>query len=243
MSSLKCTAIVLRFADYKDADRMVTLFSRQQGRISASVRGVKKQNSKLRAGAELFSLGEYIINISGTRHSVTGYTQSEAFYPLRADVERLWCAMLACLLTESVITDQPEPELFDVLTGTLYALAYSDEPAKALMTAFMQDFLLLQGIYPSTGSCALCGGTPAAFSASEGGVVCEKCISQDAIKLSMEAVYILRDTGGTVAERAGRHKKADDAALFSVFSVLMAQARYRLDRGFCTADFLFDMWR
>ena len=57
MSSLKCTAIVLRFADYKDADRMVTLFSRQQGRISASVRGVKKQNSKLRAGAELFSLG------------------------------------------------------------------------------------------------------------------------------------------------------------------------------------------
>ena len=57
---IKIQAIVLNKVDYKDNDRVLTLFSPQKGRVTVSCKGVKKQNSKLRAGSELFAFGTYI---------------------------------------------------------------------------------------------------------------------------------------------------------------------------------------
>ena len=125
----KCDAVVLRFADYKEADRMLTLFSRQDGKLSAAIKGVKKQKSKLRNGAELFALGEYTFNDKSGRLTVTGYDLLDTFYPLREDIVRLWCATLTVNAVETVATVQPEPELFDVLVFTLTQLAYNDAVA------------------------------------------------------------------------------------------------------------------
>ena len=63
-------AIVLRRADYRDYDRMVTLFSPEHGRIDAIARGCRRPKSALVNAAEVFCEGQFTINITGERHSI-----------------------------------------------------------------------------------------------------------------------------------------------------------------------------
>ena len=79
------TAIVLRFVNYRDNDRMVTLLSPSRGRIDAMVRGCRKSGSHHLNAAELFALGDYMLHESDGRATVTSVKLIETFYPLRND--------------------------------------------------------------------------------------------------------------------------------------------------------------
>ena len=100
------TAIVLRHVNYRDNDRMVTLFSPSRGRIDAVIRNCRKPRSHNLNAGELFALGDYMLCESGGRMTVTSVRLIETFYGLRKDYERLTCATWAAGLTETVI----EPE-------------------------------------------------------------------------------------------------------------------------------------
>ena len=58
MGQTTTNAIVLRRADYRENDRMLTLFSPTLGRIDALCRGCRRQKSPLMAASELFCSGE-----------------------------------------------------------------------------------------------------------------------------------------------------------------------------------------
>ena len=72
MGELKCEGIVLRYADYKDADRMLTLLTPDCGIISVSAKGVRRQKAKLRYAAELFTYGNYMLSNKNGRYALTG---------------------------------------------------------------------------------------------------------------------------------------------------------------------------
>ena len=57
----KVDALVLRTADYGESDKMLTLFSLQQGKISAAAKGVRKAGAKLRFAAQPFCFAEYVL--------------------------------------------------------------------------------------------------------------------------------------------------------------------------------------
>ena len=239
MKQIKCNAVVLRYADYKEADRMLTLYSREYGRISASVRGIKKQNSKLRSGAELFALGEYVLAVNGTRYVVTGYTSLDTYYPIRESIERLWCASLACEMAEATATDQPDETMFDALVMLLSELAYNDRvPFMAVTDAFLQDFLSCQGIYPSVTGCVRCPGRGEYFSLHDGGLLCAGCAGEGSKRLSEGCIRALESAGETYAARLSFLAAMSGEVLGELFDTLVLQARYRMDRPFKTAGYL-----
>ena len=59
MKQTEHTAIVLRYANYRDNDRMLTLFSPTKGRIEALARGCRKPRSPILNASELFALGDF----------------------------------------------------------------------------------------------------------------------------------------------------------------------------------------
>ena len=61
MPTLTTQAIVLRHADYREHDRMLTLLSPAYGRIEALCRGCKRPQSPLLSASEWFALGEYVL--------------------------------------------------------------------------------------------------------------------------------------------------------------------------------------
>ena len=102
------TAIVLRHANYRDNDRMVTLLSPSRGRIDAIIRNCRKPKSHNLNSGELFALGDYMLHENGGHVTVTSVKLIETFYPLRNDYDRLTCGVYLLGLAEAVA----EPEQF-----------------------------------------------------------------------------------------------------------------------------------
>ena len=82
-------AIVLRSVNYRDFDRILTLFSREEGKISAAARGAHRAKSPLAAASTQFTAGEFALEERNGKLSVKSFLLDEAFYPLREDARRL----------------------------------------------------------------------------------------------------------------------------------------------------------
>ena len=132
---IKTEAIVLQAIDYKDNDKLLTLFSPSLGRITAGIKGVKKPKAKLAFSAQPFCFAEYILAEKGGRYTVTNAYLHESFFALRYDIVRFYAA---CALAEICLAILYENEtyegLFVALIEGLKALALDDgDPAEAVL--------------------------------------------------------------------------------------------------------------
>ena len=173
-------AIVLRRADYRDYDRMVTLFSPDRGRIDAIARGCRRPRSALMASSEVFCAGEYTLNVTGERHSIVQCAVKDSFYELRYDYERLTHATYCLSLADAAaLPDQGAPEIFMLLLKALAHFNYSGISAPLLTAAFEMRFMPLMGYTPRMERCVVCGREPDArdvrFDEEKGGVACGSC--------------------------------------------------------------------
>ncbi len=181
MTQTENTAIVLRYANYRDNDRMVTLFSPSRGRIDAAIRNCRKPRSHNLNAGELFALGDYMLHENGGRATVTSVHLIETFYPLRQDYERMTCGTYLLNLCDAVLEpEQERQELFMLLLHTLSRLAFSDQPWRPLLAGFLLHFAGCEGFKPRLQHCVLCGKRmgeegPFFFDQEEGGLCCGEC--------------------------------------------------------------------
>ena len=172
------TALVLRYANYRDNDRMLTLLSPTQGRVEALARGCRKARSSLLNASELFALGEYQLYEHNGRYTVTSAALTETFPPLREDYDRLTAGIYLLNLAE--LAAQPgreERELFMLLVHTLSRLAFSAQPWRPLLAGFLLHYSQIGGFKPRLEHCARCGRHlpeegPLRLDLGAGGLVC-----------------------------------------------------------------------
>ena len=187
MGQITTNAIVLRRADYRENDRMLTLFSPTLGRIDALCRGCRRQKSPLMAASELFCSGEYVLYQARERTTVISCQIADSYYPLRADYERLSHGVYALELCGAAVQPAQENErLFLLLLRALAYLSYDTVAPRRVTAVFLMGMMSLLGFRPQVGRCAQCG-TPIAldgradddyaayFGAQAGGVLCEHC--------------------------------------------------------------------
>ena len=171
-------AIVLRRADWRDYDRMLTLLT-PEGKLDAVARGCRRPKSPLLAAAEPFTAGEYVLYESGGRFAVEQFKATDTFYPLREDYDRLTHGAYWLRLAEQyTLPDQPCEELFQLLLRALAFLAYGDIAPETLTMAFELHFLSCLGLAPRMDLCVRCGksiDSAAWFDPEDGGTVCETC--------------------------------------------------------------------
>ena len=116
MKQTEHTAIVLRYANYRDNDRMLTLFSPTKGRIEALARGCRKPRSPILNASELFALGDFELYERGNHLTLISANLMETFYPLRADFDRLAVGTYLLGVVENVIQPGvPAQETFCLL--------------------------------------------------------------------------------------------------------------------------------
>lgn len=174
-------AIVTGYTDYKDNDRMLTLFSASHGRIDCKARNCRKPTAKLLACAQPFVFGEFELFVNNDRVTVNACDVRETFYPLREDVDRFMTASVCTQLCNTVIEhESADEQLFSLLYHVLSFLAYSDSDPNDLLIAFLLHYLDHAGYRPSLTRCAICrrdvrADTVLYYSAEAGGVVCAAC--------------------------------------------------------------------
>ena len=145
---VKTEAIVLQAIDYKDNDKLLTLFSPTLGCITAGIRGVKKPKARLAFSAQPFCFAEYILAEKGGRYTVTGAYLHESFFDLRADVTRFYagCAV-AEICRVLAIENERHEGLFIAFVECLKALCLNDADEAEAVIAFTLTALHESG-YP-----------------------------------------------------------------------------------------------
>ena len=152
----KVDALVLRCVDYRDNDKILTLFTLQNGKISAAAKGVKKAGARLRFAAQPFCFAEYVLACKGERRTVISATNTDGFYALREDIEKYYAACTVCevcdvLLFEGIVNE----ELFLCAVNALKNMCEGD--AAEELIRFMLSALRMSGYMLSLSACADCG--------------------------------------------------------------------------------------
>lgn len=172
--------VVLRTHKLGEADRIVTLLTRDHGRVRAVAKGVRRTSSRI--GARLEPFGHVDAQLY-TGRTLDGVTQVEtiAAYgaPLTADYAR-WTAGQAMLETAERLTPeegQPALQQFLLLVGGLRSLVAREHDPGLILDAYLLRSLAVAGWAPTFGDCARCGrpGPHGSFHLAAGGVLCADC--------------------------------------------------------------------
>ena len=226
MSQLVTNAIVVRRADYRENDRMITLFSPTLGRIDALCRGCRRQKSPLLAASELFCCGEYVLYQAGERTTVVSCAVTDTYYALRSDYARLSHGVYCLELCAAAVQPAQENErLFLLLLKTLAHLCYGEAEPRRVTAVFLMGMTSLLGFRPQVGRCARCGrpialeglgdeDTAAAFSGEAGGVLCTACGAGESCRLTARDVRYLQDVMRRGLESLGDRDAVCPDALF-----------------------------
>jgi DNA repair protein RecO (recombination protein O) len=178
---LKTRAVVLASRPLGEADRIVTLFSRTDGRIDGVVKGVRRTKSRWGGRLEPFGIVDLVLFRGRSLYTVTSAQLVGVFARLRDDRESLNAAAVACEAAAGLFGEEEEHEnVFNLLTRTLREIdagfAGSAFEAPLVLGALLK-LLHEAGYLPVLDHCVVCGGKGLAvgFSAARGGLVCSDC--------------------------------------------------------------------
>ena len=239
MRQTERTAIVLRYANYRDNDRMLTLFSPTQGRIEALARGCRKPRSPILNASEMFALGDFELYQKGAHLTVISANLIETFYPLRQDFDRLAVGTYLLGVAEGFIQPGvPAQELFMLLLHTLSRLTFSDQPWKPLVAGFLLHLSASEGFKPRLLHCVHCSKRLAEtestwFDHAEGGLVCRECHGQTHTPVSAAQARWMR-----MMLTQGSAAWVDSPEAIAPLSLLRKYVEGKLDRPVRTADML-----
>ena len=180
MGAYSVEGIVLRHADYRENDRMLTLLT-PRGRVDALSRGCKRPKSPLLPASEVFVLGNYELVTAKGRAIVANCLLRDSFYNLRLDIDKLACAAYMANICEATVQpDENAQRPFLLLARALGYLSYHDYAPRAVLSAFLLHYAVAMGYKPRLNHCVVCGqaiepGAGALFDIEQGGVVCPAC--------------------------------------------------------------------
>lgn len=172
-------AVILKRMDLGEADRIVTLFSRDEGKIRAVAKGVRRPTSRSAGHLEPFTLSDVLLAVGRELDVISQADTLESFRTVREDLELAthgyYLAEAVDLLTED---RQENRAVFDVLLESLHALAAATD-ARLVLVVFHLNLLDALGYRPELRECVACRAAIQPernrFSPQLGGVICATC--------------------------------------------------------------------
>ncbi|WNF37725.1 DNA repair protein RecO [Bacillaceae bacterium IKA-2] len=192
----KVEGIVIRTTDYGEADKILTLYTREMGKIGVMARGVKRPKSRLASISQLFTHGNYVFQKTT---GLGGLNQGEiirSFRDLKSDIYlTAYGAYVIELLDKLTEQNDINPYLYELLLQTLQ---YIDEGLdyEILTRIFEVKMLRVAGIGINVDNCTRCEAVEGefTFSIKEGGFLCHRCLHVDnrGLKINSATAKLLR---------------------------------------------------
>ena len=238
---LTIRAIVLRVTDYNDRDALLTVLSRDHGKLTIKARGLRRKNSPLTAPCQLLAFGEFTLFEYKGQYTINEAHSIELFSPLRRDLNKLslgtYFAQAAEVISQE---DLPNPELQSLLLNCLYALANLDMNEWKVKAVFELRAACLAGYMPDLFGCHNCGNqNPDRFDISEGMLECQSCRSVGGgirMPVTQAVLEVMRYICLCESKRILSFK-IDPENLEKLCNLTEAYLTTQLERGFSTLDF------
>ncbi len=241
----KTEGLVLRETEYKDADKLLTVLSKDRGKLTLRARGVRSKSSRLKSGCQLLAYSEFTVFENRGQQLVDEAVPIALFMPLRADIELLslasYFAQVAEVLSQE---DCPDSELLSLSLNALYALAELKKPQSLVKAAFELRAACQSGYLPDLNGCSVCGNRePGRFLVSEGSLQCAGCLSEsEGLRLPVHsgALAALRYICCCDLKRLFSFR-INDESLKQLGDIAETYLLTQLERGFFTLDFYKSM--
>lgn len=177
--SYKTSGIVLRGRTYGEADRILTLFTTERGKIDAIAKGVRRTKSHLAGRLEFAN--EVLLGMHRGRNLdvVVSADIQNAYWQNVVAPEHYAAANLIVEMIDAFCEpDLPLPDVYALLTAVLRALGRAEEPL-AMVPRFSLRLLEALGLAPPIDTCIRCGasfeGKTAWLDHEQGGFAGEEC--------------------------------------------------------------------
>ncbi len=224
-------AVVLRTHKLGEADRIVTMLTRQHGKVRAVAKGVRRTASKFGARLEPFMVAD--VQLYEGR-SLDIITQAESVGSYGAEITAdygSYTAASAMVETADKLTEaEPSLQQYLLLVGALRSLARREHGASLTLDSYLLRALSIAGWSPSFSDCSVTGapGPHSAFVVQLGGVVSDEVAPPGAPRLDQQTLRLLTSllTGDW-----GAADEADERSRSRASGVVAAYTQFHLDRG------------
>jgi len=242
--SFRVEAVVLRHADWGEADRLLTLYTRERGKVRAIAKGARKIRSRKAGHLEPFTRVTLQLARGHDLLIVTQADTLDAYLPIHENlVKTSHASYVVELLDRFTYEDDTEnTSIFRLLTEALTRLGKEADPW--LASRYYEVRLLdLLGYRPHLFTCAKCGREIKAenqfFSAAQGGVLCPTCGTgmPGVWSVSVEALKYLRHFQRSSYSDAQRARPAAEVQ-DEVEALLQRYVTYLLERALNSPDFI-----
>lgn len=195
-------SFVFKKEDSSETDRIFSVFTKDFGRMEVLGKGIRKIDSKLKGGIEIFSLSDIEFIQGRNKKTLTDAVFIKKFNSIIGNEKMLEVAHKISQLADGFIRGQePDEKIWNLLVDAFEKLNnYQLQPihCQLVYDYFFWNFVSILGYQPELSICANCqkklNPYELYFSNKEGGVICKSCyaLGRDGLKIKSDIVKVLR---------------------------------------------------
>jgi len=224
-------AVVLRTHKLGEADRIVTMLTRQHGKVRAVAKGVRRTASKFGARLEPFMVADVQLYEGRSLDIVTQAESIGSYGALISGDYASYTAASAMVETADKLTEaEGSLQQYLLLVGALRSLSRMEHGASLTLDSYLLRALSMAGWAPSFQGCARCGaiGEHSALVVQVGGIVCDDCAAPGSPRLDTATILLL---GSLLAGDWDQAESMPEQTRNQANGVVAAYTQWHLGRG------------
>jgi len=237
----KAEGIILKARAYGEADSIITLLTKEQGKINVIAKGVRKIKSRKRGSVQPFTYSRFLIYGGKSLDIITQGDIVESFSYLGEDLDFFTLGSYCCELVDNFLPEKEENrEVFSLLLNTFYYLPFTDKDI--IIRAFELRLLNLMGYLPMLRCCVNCQQevtTRVFFSSLHGGLLCENCRGKDIYSiLATKGVFAIMEQLIKLDYKKLKVLKLKSEDKILIQKIMENYIRYLLEKRLKTIDII-----
>ncbi|MDQ0254364.1 DNA repair protein RecO (recombination protein O) [Evansella vedderi] len=188
----KVEGLVIRTNDYGETNKIITIFTRENGKVAVMARGAKRPKSRFASSAQLFMYGIFVYQRSTGVGTLNSADVVDSFREIRSDLKLTAYGAYIVELVDKLTEDNTRnPFLFELVYQTIVHLNEGIDP-DIITRIFETKMLEVAGVTPALDRCSLCGNPEShfVFSMRHSGVLCSRCKFEDPYSISIHRAVI-----------------------------------------------------
>ena len=149
--------LVLRTVDLKESDRLITIFTEEQGIVTALAKGARSLKSRKMSSTQQFCYSSFILYGQSDKYWVKEASLIESFFGIRNSIEGLALAAYIVELLADVGVEDKEVDLLRLALNSLYAISQEKYDLNKIKAVFEMRAMSILGFMPEVLACHTCG--------------------------------------------------------------------------------------
>lgn len=181
MGCVNYKGIVIKEINTGEADKIVTVLTAEEGKISVAAKNARRPKNSLSSGTQLLCFSDYMLFKGKELYNMSCCEVIEPNYEIRNDIYKLtYSSHILDLIYDNVQEGEPSESILRLLLNTLYVIAKTERPLELVTRVFELRLMALLGYEPQVSGCINCNKTDDEnmyFDLDNSGIVCGECVN------------------------------------------------------------------